>query len=117
MTRNAQNLRRFVNSSLTDSYALVERMCHLQQNKTIAGFPGAKAYEGSLLEEECDILCPCATENVINAENAPRIKAKVIAEGANGPTTYEAQQILLKRKVRQFSLSVSSCTWVEFGSS
>lgn len=67
---------------------------------TISGFPGADAYNGpSLLEEECDILCPCATENVINAENASRIKARVIAEGANGPTTYDAHQILLKRKV------------------
>lgn len=71
-----------------------------QKHKTIAGFPGAAAYDGpSLLEEECDILCPCATENVITAENAPRIKARIIAEGANGPTTFDAHQILLERKV------------------
>jgi glutamate dehydrogenase/leucine dehydrogenase len=71
-----------------------------QEHKTIAGFPGAAAYNGpSLLEEECDVLCPCATENVITAENAPRIKARIIAEGANGPTTFDAHQILLERKV------------------
>ena len=71
-----------------------------QKNQTIAGFPGASQYIGSsLLEEECDILCPCAIENVIDAENAPKIKAKIIAEGANGPTTFEANEILLKRKV------------------
>jgi glutamate dehydrogenase (NAD(P)+) len=70
------------------------------KNQTIAGFPGASPYNGaSLLEEECDILCPCATENVIDAQNAPRIKAKIIAEGANGPTTFEANDILLQRKV------------------
>lgn len=64
------------------------------------GFPGAEPYlKGSLLEENCDILCPCAVENVIHQGNAHRINAKVIAEGANGPTTYEAQRILLERKI------------------
>ena len=76
-----------------------------QKNNTIAGFPGAATYEGpSLLEEECDILCPCAVEGVITAENAPRIKARVVAEGANGPINYEAHQILLNRKVIQFDV-------------
>jgi len=78
-------------------------VCFAQENKTIAGFPGAEAYTGpSLLEEECDILCPCATWGVITEENAPRIQARIIAEGANGPITYNAHSILLSRNVHQY---------------
>jgi len=76
-------------------------MCFAQENKTIAGFPWAEPYDGpSLLEEECDILCPCALPAVITDENALRIRAKIIAEGANGPITYNAHQILLSRNVQ-----------------
>src|SRR5439155_2633965 len=52
-----------------------------------------------LLETECDILIPAALENQITKENAPRIKAKVIAEGANGPVTKDAEEILLKKNI------------------
>ena len=48
----------------------------------------------SLLEIECDVLAPCATENQITSENADRIKCKILAEGANGPTTPKADKIL-----------------------
>ena len=78
-------------------------VCFGQENKTIAGFPGAEPYAGpSLLEEDCDILCPCAVAGVITEENAPRVQARIIAEGANGPITYGAHQMLLRRDVRRF---------------
>ena len=80
-------------------------ICFGQENKTIAGFPGAERYDEdrSLLEEDCDILCPCAVPSVITEENAPRIQARIIAEGANGPITYDAHQILLNRNVRSLT--------------
>ena len=52
-----------------------------------------------VLELECDILVPCALENQITAENSPRLKCKVISEGANGPTTPEADDILFDRGI------------------
>jgi glutamate dehydrogenase (NAD(P)+) len=52
-----------------------------------------------LLEIECDILVPCALQNQITADNAPRINCKILAEGANGPTTLEADDILKDRGV------------------
>lgn len=57
------------------------------------GFPEAETYTGeSLMFEECDILVPCAVEKSITADNAPKIKAKIISEGANGPTTPEVSK-------------------------
>jgi glutamate dehydrogenase (NAD(P)+) len=74
---------------------------HRQESGFILDFPGAKNILNSLelLEMECDILIPAALENQIAGDNAARIKAKVIAEGANGPVTKEAEEILNKRKV------------------
>jgi len=66
---------------------------------SITNFPGCKTVKNglSVLEHECDILVPAALESQIYKENAPRIKAKMIAEGANGPVTFHAEEILLKK--------------------
>ncbi|CAL8303237.1 unnamed protein product [Lota lota] len=69
------------------------------QHGTIVGFPGAKPYEGSILEADCHILIPAAGEKQLTRNNAPRIKAKIIAEGANGPTTPDADKIFLENNV------------------
>jgi len=76
-------------------------MKHRKENGTILNFPGAKNLKnrGDALELECDVLIPAALENQINSSNANRIKAKIIAEAANGPVTPEAEKVLLKKNV------------------
>lgn len=81
-----------------DIYALME---HRKKTGSILNFDGATNLENNkaALELECDILIPAALENVIDAENAPRIKAKIIGEAANGPLTPEADEILAAKEV------------------
>ena len=68
-----------------------------QEHGTVQGFPGATDISNAdLLEIDCDILIPAALENQITARNAGNIKARMIAEAANGPTTPEAEDILWK---------------------
>ncbi len=76
-------------------------MAFRAETGSIMGFPGSTALPNNLaaLELECDILVPAALENQITVENAPRIKAKIIAEAANGPVTADADAILLKKGV------------------
>ncbi len=73
------------------------------RNKTgsIINFPGATTITNTLeaLELDCDILIPAALENVINGENAQRIKAKIIGEAANGPCTPEADEVFIQKGI------------------
>ena len=74
---------------------------HRNGTGSITNFADAKTIKNgaSVLEYECDILVPAALESQIYLENAPRIKAKLIAEGANGPVTFHAEEILLRKGV------------------
>ncbi len=75
-------------------------MEHKRQHVSVVGFPGSDSVSNEeLLELDCDILIPAALEEQITEDNAPRIKAKLIAEAANGPTTPEADRILYDRGV------------------
>ena len=85
------------NANGIDIDKLVE---HKQRNGSIHGFAGAeKMATAELLISDCDILAPCAMENQITSKNVDKIKAKIIAEGANGPTTAPADQVLQEKGV------------------
>lgn len=73
---------------------------HVRQNRLLKGFPdGAEMTNADMLELECDILAPCALQNQITADNADRIRCRILAEGANGPTTLEADKVLNEKGV------------------
>jgi glutamate dehydrogenase (NAD(P)+) len=74
---------------------------HRKKTGSILNFPGATNLKNTVdaLELDCDILIPAALENVINGENAPRIKAKIIGEAANGPCTPEADEVFIKKGI------------------
>jgi glutamate dehydrogenase (NAD(P)+) len=73
---------------------------HRQRNGTVVGFPGGEARStADLLVSECEVLIPAATENQITSQNADKIKARILIEGANGPTTAAADDILTEKKV------------------
>jgi glutamate dehydrogenase (NAD(P)+) len=71
------------------------------EHNTIVNYPGATnmTKNSDALELSCDILIPAALENVINGENAPRVKAKIIGEAANGPCTPEADEIFIQKGI------------------
>ena len=74
---------------------------HRRETGSILGYPGATDLESSqaVLEADCDILVPAALEAQITTENVGRVKAKIIAEGANGPVTADADDVLRERGV------------------
>jgi len=72
----------------------------VKENKVVKGFPGSEEISNeAILELNVDVLAPCALEGVITEKNANQIKAKIIVEGANGPTTRPADEILHKNGV------------------
>jgi len=73
---------------------------HLQATRSFEEYPNAERVSNAeLLELECDVLVPAATENQITSTNAERLKCKVLAEGANGPTTAAADEILYQKGI------------------
>ena len=85
------------NRSGIDIASLIE---HRQRNGSILGFRGAEAADpDQVFTSECEILIPAATENVITSRNAERIRARIVCEGANGPTTAVADEILSDKRV------------------
>jgi glutamate dehydrogenase/leucine dehydrogenase len=80
-----------------DPHAVIK---HKADTGTVVGFPGAEPISNKeVLEMDVDILIPAALENVITSENAPRVKAKISGEAANGPNTPEADRILYDNDV------------------
>ncbi len=85
------------NSSGIDIHQLLE---YKYRNNTILGFRGAEAMPSEeLILTDCEILIPAATENVITSRNADKIKARIVVEGANGPTTAVADEILSEKRI------------------
>jgi glutamate dehydrogenase (NAD(P)+) len=74
-------------------------LAYTKANRVVKGFPGAQPLGHPIVEYDCDILIPAALENQIRRDNADRVKAKIVAEGANGPTTPVADEILQKNGV------------------
>jgi glutamate dehydrogenase (NAD(P)+) len=80
-----------------DIHQLLE---YKRRNNTTLGFRGAEATPSEeLIVSDCDILIPAATENVITSRNADQIKARIVVEGANGPTTAVADDILSEKRI------------------
>ncbi|HWM95017.1 MAG TPA: Glu/Leu/Phe/Val dehydrogenase [Thermoanaerobaculia bacterium] len=99
-----------------------EVQAHKDRTRSVTGFPGAEAVTNeALLELPCDILIPAALENQIRGDNAPRIQARLVVEAANGPTTPEADRILLERGIQVLpdilansgGVTVSYFEWVQ----
>ena len=77
-----------------------EVIAHKKKTGSVVGFPGTKPVSNEeILELKVDVLLPCALENVLTKDNAGNVKAKISGEGANGPNTLEADEIMTKNGV------------------
>ncbi|HKX81826.1 MAG TPA: Glu/Leu/Phe/Val dehydrogenase [Nitrososphaera sp.] len=86
-----------INKAGIDALALRK---HKEKTGSVTGFPGSKSITNEeVLETDCTILIPAALENQITGKNAANIKAKLVAEAANGPTTPEADNVLYKKQI------------------
>jgi glutamate dehydrogenase (NAD(P)+) len=109
LTKNGAKLIGVVewNSSIYNSEGLNpdDVVAYKNKHKTLAGFPGAnESYDKeedfeSVLLKKCDVLIPAAIERVINNKNADKVNCKILAEAANGPTTFSGNGILEKRNI------------------
>jgi glutamate dehydrogenase (NAD(P)+) len=91
---------RFVSLHNAKGIDVEAAIAYVQQHKSLEGFPGADVISSDeLLTLDVDVLVPAALENVITAKLAPRIRAKVVCEGANGPTTAAADPILEEKGI------------------
>jgi glutamate dehydrogenase len=89
-----------VNENGLDVPALFEYVKEPENKNMIKGFSDAKEYDrDKIFEIEVDALAPCALENSITSENVDKIKASMIIEGANGPTTPEADKVINKKGI------------------
>ncbi|HZZ64988.1 MAG TPA: Glu/Leu/Phe/Val dehydrogenase [Candidatus Baltobacteraceae bacterium] len=97
-------------------------IAHKAETGSVAGFTGGDRLDNrEVLEYDCEVLVPAALEKVITSENAPRIKAKIIAEAANGPTLPDADRILFERGIMVLpdilanagGVTVSYLEWVQ----
>lgn len=97
-------------------------IAHKSETGSVVGFTGGERITNKeVLEYDCDVLVPAALEKVITRENAPKIRAKIVAEAANGPTLPEADKILFERGIMVLpdilanagGVSVSYFEWVQ----
>ncbi len=83
-----------------DGLSVASLLAYVRDNRVLKGFPGGEEISNQqLLELQCDVLAPAALQNQITKDNAPRLNCKLVAEGANGPTTLEADEILNDRGI------------------
>lgn len=84
----------------SDGLEVPELLKYSNEHRTVTGFPGGNAFDGSeVITWKADVLIPAALENVITKENAGDVRAGIVVEAANGPTTPEAHEILQRRGV------------------
>jgi glutamate dehydrogenase (NAD(P)+) len=83
-----------------DGLSVTKLLDHVREHRLLDGYADAEPITNEqLLELECDVLAPCALQNQITADNAERVRCRILVEGANGPTTLEADEVLVRNDV------------------